>query len=157
VIEALLSVTLLLVSETHVYIRPETAYAAEPPVKQAVEAPELPEDAIIPTDALDTALDTQVRCNCVLRVRQHHPSFPRIADLTYNSPNAQEGAVIILQYKTLKHYAYIEKILQNGYWVDECNYKRCQCGKRFIEKHDPRIVGFWNPEADLSSVADRPQ
>jgi hypothetical protein len=145
VIEALLTVTLLLVSETKTYVRPHEALAYE--LVSRVE-PDLPVSEALEQEVVDLPdPDSLVRCNCYLRAMQHYPNLPRTKDLLPNTTNAQVGSIALFRYKTLRHYAYIKDIVAGGFIVDECNYKRCQCGERFISYDDPNFEGYWHPDS----------
>jgi hypothetical protein len=153
VIEALLSVTLLLVSETTTYVRPHTAEALYAPVTPEMAVSEaLQEESVVLPDP-----DTLVAYNCFLRLRQHIPDLPRSKDIKPNMTNAQEGVAVLLTYhrgtpKEIKHYAYLKKIVEGGYVLDECNYSKGICGERTISRVDPALDGFWNPEVYRASL-----
>lgn len=143
-IEALLTVTLLLVSETKTYVRPLTAEAAYYPV----EAPILPVEASLPSEpTID--LDTVERCNCWLYLRNQYfgEKMPFTKDIKENTTNAEVGAIAVFQYKTLRHYAYVKDIVSGGFIVAETNFKRCEYGERLVSWDDPAFLWFHNPHA----------
>lgn len=150
-IEALLTVTLLLVSETKTYVRPNEALAYE--LVSRVE-PDLPVSEALQQEVVDLPdPDTLVRYNCYLRLKQHFPDLPMTKDLRPNMTNAQEGVAVLMTYPSgLRHYAYLKKIVEGGYVIDECNYKRGVCGERTISRDDVAIDGFWNPEVYRASL-----
>jgi len=79
-------------------------------------------------------------CNCyayaTLFVKL--PATPKI--LPNSTPLV--GTVAILQYRE-KHYAVVEKLTEEGFWVKEANYTPCKIERRFIKWNDPAIQGFF--------------
>ena len=85
----------------------------------------------------------EVACSCVLFVatKLKLPPIHTPADLEPNT-NMWEAKAVLLDYK-LPHIAYVEKIDNEGIWVHESNFKKCQIGRRIIQFNNPAIRGFW--------------
>lgn len=65
----------------------------------------------------------------------------------YLKPNTEisVGALVIFKYKTLKHYAVVTSIEDDGFWIKESNYRQGEYTKRRILFTDSAIEGFWFP------------
>ncbi len=103
-------------------------------------------DTALKIAANDIKNGTQYRytvCNCFSLVKTKIPSLPKMADVKPNDA-PKVGGVIILQYKTFKHIAYITEITPNGVKVLESNYSPCKLGSREVLFTDPHLIGFWS-------------
>lgn len=91
--------------------------------------------------------DTTIEGNCYLYVSQF-VKLPLTRDI---KPNASPyvGVVVILQYK-VPHYAIVEKLTEDGFWVKESNYIPNKIGTRFIPWNDKAIRGFYSPFAPVT-------
>lgn len=87
-----------------------------------------------------------VYCSCVKTARLHGANIPLGAnawDLSPNTFTPYVGVVILMKYPHTSHVAVIEKVENDGYWVVEGNFNRCELSRRFVLKSYSRIVGFW--------------
>lgn len=83
-------------------------------------------------------------CNCYLYAKSKQPYLPMTKDLVPNAP-CTKGAVAILRYGDLMHYAPIYGETSDTISLDESNFKACQYSKRTIERSDPHLEGCWFP------------
>lgn len=84
-------------------------------------------------------------CNCYSYIKANFiKGLPKMADIV---PNAapKVGGVIILQYASVKHIAYITNVGDGFVNVREANYSKCATGTRQIFFVDPHLIGFWVP------------
>ncbi len=56
------------------------------------------------------------------------------------------GRVAVFNYSGLWHVAYILQLSDDGFWVYEWNFHKCEKGTRFVYWNDPSIAMFWAPE-----------
>lgn len=76
---------------------------------------------------------TKPECNCYLYVKTKIPFLPSTKNLIPNTPSPIKGGLVILNYKGKLHYALTpESGTDEGLLIDECNYKRGTCSKRFL-------------------------
>lgn len=83
-------------------------------------------------------------CNCYLYARSKQPYLPLTKDLTPNA-SCTTGAVAILRYGDLMHYAVISGETVDTITLDESNFHSCEYSKRTISRVDPHIEGCWYP------------
>ena len=86
-------------------------------------------------------------CNCrseVSRLLAKIGSKLPKGEVIPNNSYPKVGGVIILQYKDLKHYAYVEKVGEDGIHISEANFIKCARSKRVIAFDDPHIIGYWD-------------
>lgn len=50
----------------------------------------------------------------------------------------------MFNYDGVYHVAYVSKLENNGFWVKEANFKKCQKGERFVEWGNYALIGFWD-------------
>lgn len=72
-----------------------------------------------------------------------------MAEIVPNSPPV-EGAIVIIDYPKVRHYAYVEQVLLDDWvYISECNlpvlYGKVRCGTRIISPDYERLVGFFDP------------
>jgi hypothetical protein len=105
-------------------------------VAQAYYVPPVPQETV-----LEVPYDP-VANNCFLYVSQ----FVKLPLQALVVPNTvpSVGVVAIFQYK-VPHYAVVEKLTEQGFWVKESNYVAGEYGTRFVKWNDPKIVGFFAP------------
>lgn len=84
-----------------------------------------------------------VVCNCYAFVKTKIPTLPKTKDLVPNIGNPVPGGVAIFDYNGVKHYAYIQSVVQGSFVVSEANYEPCALGKRTILTTDSALVGYW--------------
>ena len=82
-------------------------------------------------------------CSCVIHAGRYInlPPIHTPADLEPNS-DMWSAEAVLLDYR-LPHIAVIEKIDNDGIWVHESNFKKCQTGRRIIPFNNSAIRGFW--------------
>jgi hypothetical protein len=73
-----------------------------------------------------------VACNCYQFIQKKIENLPRTAELVGNSIYPHVGGVIILYYKNLVHYVFVEEVLKDGVRIAESNYTHCEYSKRFL-------------------------
>ena len=128
----------------------------QPPILEKGQELIIKEQALDPEFALNFAakaitLDKQsawVVCNCFSFVKTKIRNIPQMDDIKPNSVPTV-GGIVIMNYRGVKHIAYIEKILENGVLVFESNYRPCSLGKRVIEWTDPSLIGYWTSNQSL--------
>lgn len=73
--------------------------------------------------------------------------FVRLPKMSEVLPSKTLGLVkvAIFDYRGVKHVALVTSSTQNGFWVQEANYKPFKIGPRFITWGDKALIGFWSP------------
>lgn len=94
-----------------------------------------------PVPQVETPIDP-IATNCYAYVSQY-VKLPLTRDILANT-TPYEGVVVIFQYK-VPHYAILEKLTDDGFWVKESNYTPGVIGRRFIPWDDPHLKGFYKP------------
>lgn len=118
--------------------------AVLPPIAYAQEAPiEVP----LVEEKKDDCPDNLIRCNCYLFVKSIIPNLPLTNFLVPNLLGPIGGSVAIFDYDGTPHYGITTGIMQTStttlVQVDECNYKKGKCGKRWIDIYTDRALkGF---------------
>ena len=86
-----------------------------------------------------------VLCNCYLFVKKVFTSLPSTHTILSNV--ATSGPVAVFYYSSvgLHHYAVVLGETDDGYFIEETNYKECEHGTRIIPKDDPNLIGFFTP------------
>lgn len=141
-IEALLTVTLLLVSETTTYVRPHTAEALYAPVTPEMAVSEaLQEGSVVLPDA------PKKSCSCVTFARKYIPNLPRVITASEYEPNAPPtiGGAVIMDYDGVGHIAVITGFPGGNLAIIEANYKKCEVTERVISFDDEHIIGYYVP------------
>jgi len=73
-----------------------------------------------------------VACNCYSYAKILIDKLPPMKEIIENTKYPNVGGLIIIWYGNIKHIAVIEKVVKNGIYVKEANYKKCYIGKRFL-------------------------
>jgi hypothetical protein len=89
-------------------------------------------------------------CSCVRFVASLIPSAPLIDARWYATVFKERtypavGRIAMFKYGekvTESHVAIVKKIEDDGFWVEEANWKPCKKTTRFIKWSDENLVGF---------------
>lgn len=72
-------------------------------------------------------------------------NLPKMIEIVPNEVVPRIGSIAIFRYKNEKHIAVIERVVEEGIWIKEANFKPCSLGKRLITFDDPALKGFYRP------------
>ena len=90
------------------------------------------------------SVPNSILCNCWAYVKSVYPSLPPTSQIKNNLVDVGSVAVFYYSQVGLHHYAVVVAVTDDGYIIEETNYKRCQKGSRTIPKDDPSLLGFFH-------------
>lgn len=99
----------------------------------------------LPTLSELTKEKIEALCSCVSGLRSFGITMPPTASILYNSA-PQVGGVILFSYNSTKHWALIIEMTPEYYIIKETNYFPCRYSERKVDRKDPTIYGFYDPE-----------
>lgn len=102
----------------------------------------------IPNDPYREDLHGQIECSCVRYARSLGLPIPYNTNAINLKPNTEISlGVGALFSEEQGHVAVVVEILEDGFWVDEGDYKKCERTKRFIKFDNPynKLIGFYKP------------
>lgn len=92
-------------------------------------------------------LHGDIRCSCIRSARSFGADIPSETDAINLEPNTgiSLGVVVIFltDDKEVRHVAVVTNIEEEGFWVKEGNYVKCEITERYISFDDHRIIGFY--------------
>jgi len=83
-------------------------------------------------------------CNCFSYIKTIYPNFPAQDTLAPNS-GPRIGAVVLMNYDGIPHYAYITAVSGDYFTVREANLTPCVLDTRQVSWTDKHIQGYWHP------------
>ena len=93
-------------------------------------------------------LHGKIECSCVRYTRSLGLQIPYNTDAINIKPNTRISiGVGALFLEEEGHIAFVTKINEEGFWIDEAGYEKCKSTKRFIKFNDPynKLIGFYKP------------
>ena len=98
-----------------------------------------------PAIAETHAIVDETPCSCIHTARQLGVNIPlgtNAEDIEATS-TPYVGALALFKYSNgVSHVGVIIAIVEEGFYIDEGNFRRCEYTRRYIEWDDPFLVGF---------------